>query len=168
MERLASLNTTFLMILEKEKQLHVSALRPSSGSILGLKEKYFIASPCWRNDLLWWGWGVERDLVLQWYLGALVQVGCGECLLLPMCGWLAVRHGVFRDRCDAGTRGLVHVCSWISVGFCGCGVDDVGWVLRCMGVWCVRASMRTVRLLAVFSSVVILFQDRNGSCVKTS
>jgi hypothetical protein len=35
------------MILEKEKQLHVSALRPSSGWILGLKEKYFIASPCW-------------------------------------------------------------------------------------------------------------------------
>jgi hypothetical protein len=46
MERLASLNTTIIMVLEKEKQLHVSALTPSSGLILGLKEKYFIASPC--------------------------------------------------------------------------------------------------------------------------
>jgi hypothetical protein len=47
-----------------------------------------------------------------------------------MCGWLAVPHGVCRVRCDAGTRELVHVCSWTSLGFCGCGVDDVGWVPR--------------------------------------
>jgi hypothetical protein len=52
MERLASLNTTFIIILEKEKQLHVSALRPSSGWILGLKKKYFIAWPSGRNGLL--------------------------------------------------------------------------------------------------------------------
>jgi hypothetical protein len=44
MERLASLNTAFIITFEKEKQLHVSALKPSSGWILGLKEKYFIAS----------------------------------------------------------------------------------------------------------------------------
>jgi hypothetical protein len=56
---------------------------------------------------------------LQYYLGVLAQVGCGVCLLLPVCGWLAVPHGVFRVRCDAGTRGLVHVCSWTSLGFCG-------------------------------------------------
>jgi hypothetical protein len=49
----------------------------------------------------------------------LAQVGCGVCLLLPICGWLAVPHGVFRVRCDAGTCGLVHVCSWTSLGFCG-------------------------------------------------
>jgi hypothetical protein len=48
MERLASLNTTFIMILEKEKQLHVSVLRPSSGWILGLKEKYF-NSTCYQT-----------------------------------------------------------------------------------------------------------------------
>jgi hypothetical protein len=30
------------MFLEKEKQLHVSALRPSSGWILGLKGKYLL------------------------------------------------------------------------------------------------------------------------------
>jgi hypothetical protein len=30
------------MFLVKEKQLHVSALRPSSGWILGLKEKYLL------------------------------------------------------------------------------------------------------------------------------
>jgi hypothetical protein len=69
---------------------------------------------------------VERNLVLQQYLGVSAQFGCGVCLLLPMCGWLAVPHGVFKVRCDAGTRGLIHVCSWSSVGFCGCGVDDVG------------------------------------------
>jgi hypothetical protein len=46
MERLAGLNTTLIMFLEKEKQLHVSALRPSSGWIVDLKEKLFIASPC--------------------------------------------------------------------------------------------------------------------------
>jgi hypothetical protein len=46
MERMASLNTTFIMTLEKEKQLHVSALKPSSGWILSLKERYFIALPC--------------------------------------------------------------------------------------------------------------------------
>jgi hypothetical protein len=42
MERLASLNTTFITILQKEKQLHVSALRPSSGWILGLKENILL------------------------------------------------------------------------------------------------------------------------------
>jgi hypothetical protein len=42
MERLAGLNTTFIMFLEKEKQLHISALRPSSEWILGLKGKYLL------------------------------------------------------------------------------------------------------------------------------
>jgi hypothetical protein len=52
MERLASLNTTFIMILEKEKQLHVSALRPSSGWTLGLKEKYLLLRLVEENYLL--------------------------------------------------------------------------------------------------------------------
>jgi hypothetical protein len=62
---------------------------------------------------------VERDLVLQWYLGVIAQTGCGVCLLLFMCGWLAVLHGVFVVHCDAGTRGLVNVLLDLAGVFCG-------------------------------------------------
>jgi hypothetical protein len=52
MERLASLNTTFIMFLEKEQQLQVLALRPSSGWILGLKGKYLLHRLVEENYLL--------------------------------------------------------------------------------------------------------------------
>jgi hypothetical protein len=40
MSRLVCLNTTFYSdLIKKEKQLHVSALRPSSGWILGFEGK---------------------------------------------------------------------------------------------------------------------------------
>jgi hypothetical protein len=111
---LAQLFYSDLKELKLQNQLHVSALRPSSGWILGFGGKIYLLQRLVGQVGCYGGLG-DRDLV---FTVLCVGVCTGWVWQMLVGVLMASQYGVFRVRFVDGARGLVHV--WFFAGeFCG-------------------------------------------------